>query len=614
MRSGVCYIGAAALAFTLWACSYDLDGRERPCSTDKDCNAGKTCEKNTCVSAVDAAIPEASVDTRPDLPPDGPPREAQVDTRSDLPPDSTSDFSVDAVGSDATMDLPGKETSVDVAPVPDMGSDLPPLDFPAPDLSAPDISLPDQPTCLAGTPCNDNVPCTFGDRCDKNGKCSGQACKKTQCMWTAPSCSGPCSFNFKPKGTSCEDNNACTTGDTCDGQGICDPGLLCTDPPKDSCQATTGKLITCDKTGKCVSNNCDYNCQPKPCPKLQTCSSGACKPCSWTVGVDQNVTLHSGYYGVVNGAVALDPGGTPHVTYVDNGTLHYKTRNSANKWIEETLGTAIQEPTSMAVDGKGQVHLVYRSKCCSYLVHVVRTAPTKWSGGNVYTASKTAQAPSLALDKAGSPHIAFVDSGGNLRYASKASGNWVFSLVASAGTGATTAVAMDDKDTAHVAYHDPAAGQLKYATRAKGAASWNKITVPCVSSCTKYGARPAMAVDAAGAVHIVAGWNGWVYFTNTGGKWSDTYLAHIFDAQKHGVKRSAIALDKSGTPYLCLNWSIAQGHHPGLATNASGKWRMVEPSVSEITDLSCAMDSAGTIHWTAGGNPIKYNTLQVSCP
>ena len=87
----------------------------------------------------------------------------------------------------------------------------------------------------AGSSCDDLDPCTEADNCDEQGKCAGTpiVCDTppTQCYEAQGICvDGACVYNQLPAGTPCDDNDPCTVSDSCDDNGMCvgqpDPSCL----------------------------------------------------------------------------------------------------------------------------------------------------------------------------------------------------------------------------------------------------------------------------------------------------------------------------------------------------------------------------------------------------
>lgn len=138
----------------------------------------------------------------------------------------------------------------------------------------------------AGYVCNDNVACTYNDRCDGAGTCVGTtiSCASDQCNTRACNGTSTCAVTPKANGTTCSDGNACTQGDTCQA-GTCvggaqvqcsagqcqNPGTC--NPASGQCSAPTNKadLTACSDGNLCTQGD---TCQ------AGTCVGGAQVQCS----------------------------------------------------------------------------------------------------------------------------------------------------------------------------------------------------------------------------------------------------------------------------------------------------------------------------------------------
>jgi MYXO-CTERM domain-containing protein len=179
----------------------------------------------------------------------------------------------------------------------------------------------------AGTSCNDNMLCTYGDACSAAGACAGTAVVCMSDDLTIRECDGTATCKITPRpGAACDDGNPCTTGDvrrgdgncagtpytcdvtaclsaaTCDGKGGCIPTAK---PDGTACDADQSKCTPHDRCqgGVCVrdpspvacvkrdcftvacnpaTGNCDYQpttgdmCGVTGCFTAGTCSSGVC--------------------------------------------------------------------------------------------------------------------------------------------------------------------------------------------------------------------------------------------------------------------------------------------------------------------------------------------------
>ena len=119
--------------------------------------------------------------------------------------------------------------------------------------------------------CNDNNPCTTGDKCQV-GVCAGTFLKcDDQNPCTSDACDPLKGCTNTPNALPCSDGNQCTNGDACSG-GVCLPGtpLVCEDGNPctlDSCDALAG----CQKAP--VGGSCDDG---NACTQGDVCVAGGC--------------------------------------------------------------------------------------------------------------------------------------------------------------------------------------------------------------------------------------------------------------------------------------------------------------------------------------------------
>jgi hypothetical protein len=104
----------------------------------------------------------------------------------------------------------------------------------------------------------------------------------------------------------------------------------------------------------------------------------------------------------------------------------------------------------------------------------------------------------LGLDGTGQPHVAYLTEGQNrLRYATREGGLWTTEAVPDSGRASQVSLDMRD-DQVHLAFYDPQAGSLKYASLIAG--SWQVAVID--SSGPLVGRYPSLAVDAEGGINV----------------------------------------------------------------------------------------------------------------
>ena len=151
-----------------------------------------------------------------------------------------------------------------------------------------------------GTRCDDSDPCTSGETCDRDGRCSGGG--TTDCddrnPCTTDACQLPdgCYYTNAATSTPCEDYDACTLNDHCDGAGRCTGGgpQDCSDSNEctiDNCDSYSGcwyanadSSASCSDNSVCTSpDNCDGagHCLGGPdidCDDAVVCTIDSCSP------------------------------------------------------------------------------------------------------------------------------------------------------------------------------------------------------------------------------------------------------------------------------------------------------------------------------------------------
>ena len=106
--------------------------------------------------------------------------------------------------------------------------------------------------------------------------------------------------------------------------------------------------------------------------------------------------------------------------------------------------------------------------------------------------------PSIAVDSAGRPHIAYFAETNELRYASWTGSSWQFEKVDSWSImGEKASLALDSNDNPHIAYYDWDARDLKYAY--KNDSTW---IIEVVDEDGDVGRNPSLAIDSHNRPHV----------------------------------------------------------------------------------------------------------------
>jgi len=167
-------------------------------------------------------------------------------------------------------------------------------------------------------------------------------------------------------------------------------------------------------------------------------------------------------------SLALDSADHPHIGYYDgaDADLKYATHDGV-AWISDTVdsGGDVGLYASLALDGAGQPHIAYclgsgAAAACTQLRYAHHDGES-WITETV-TMDDALTYISLALDGAGSPHIAYRGSAG-LKVARWISESWTIETADSGDVGNYPSLALDPAGYPHVSYYDGSGGSLRYA-------------------------------------------------------------------------------------------------------------------------------------------------------
>jgi hypothetical protein len=161
-------------------------------------------------------------------------------------------------------------------------------------------------------------------------------------------------------------------------------------------------------------------------------------------------------------ALAVESDGTAHAAYAaERGVVHAVRR--AGGWDHETIDATTANGVALALEGDGTPHVVFVDSALA-LWHVRREPGGTWTRTRVDPEAQVAT-PALALDALGGAHVAWFQAsyGGELRYATDASGTWRVVAVAPA-VYADVAAALAPGGALLVGYFD--AGGARVAVRA----------------------------------------------------------------------------------------------------------------------------------------------------
>jgi hypothetical protein len=199
-------------------------------------------------------------------------------------------------------------------------------------------------------------------------------------------------------------------------------------------------------------------------------------------------------------SLGVDKAGRAQISYYNGATNALKHAYVDDSgWHSEVLGTGGWVwSTSLALDDDGYAHIgafVYNSG----LRYAYRDA-AGWHQETVDAAPTAGQAPSLALDAQGQPHMSYFNNtypGYSLRYASRQTTGWLTQTVATGRVGTTSALALAGAAGPRIAAMDETRGALLLAR-------WqtDHWVMEDVDWSDDVGYWSSLALDRRGAPHI----------------------------------------------------------------------------------------------------------------
>jgi hypothetical protein len=232
-------------------------------------------------------------------------------------------------------------------------------------------------------------------------------------------------------------------------------------------------------------------------------------------------------------SIALDPSGGPHVawTYTNDTSVVGPTYTSINYasrvggvWTTEAAGPEHGEAPSLDIDGAGRPFVAYATGTTQYSTAVGIHCAGKDAGvWTVTVVDSPAYDPSLRLDPAGVPHVAY-DGPNGVRYASLGRTGWTSEPVAPSGGWASLAITSAGEP--RIAYLD-SHFHVAYAERIQGV--WSTSVADSTSGGD---VEPSLALSPTGEPRISYESQGnfrpW-FAERNGGTWTNVVIDPAHD-------------------------------------------------------------------------------------
>ncbi len=254
-----------------------------------------------------------------------------------------------------------------------------------------------------------------------------------------------------------------------------------------------------------------------------------------------------------------------------------------------TLPAAVD--SSLAYDATGKLHLVYQDGADKSLKYATRLANGRWADGGVIDDSSpdVGAMPSLALDSAGNPAVAYYDAwNGDLKYSHWNGKVWDTQTVDTHGaTGLYPSLAFDSADAPIIASYSATRGDLRLSKLYHG--GWRSFTLDAEGDV---GRHPALAVDPTSGLWTVAyeaTEKGELRFVNAynGGR----VLGGVIDAKALGGS-VALAFEGDGSSRARVAYADAATGEVRLATGTAAGWKL--EAVGAGTDAAAVRPGGGT--------------------
>ncbi|MFI5317406.1 MAG: CARDB domain-containing protein [Myxococcota bacterium] len=211
---------------------------------------------------------------------------------------------------------------------------------------------------------------------------------------------------------------------------------------------------------------------------------------------------------------------------------------------QKSLFKGAPQPVGIALDAAGRLHFSWQS--LDLHLHYTLLDRGKKHDQIVDATAGSGSASSIAVDRAGHPHIAYQAqrpnaSGSVLAYAHFDGTQWQIEDLGAGGDA--TAIAIDASDEPHIA-HALASGAVEILNHSEG--SWERDLPDGLSSAPEV--PLSLALDSAGKTHVAMETTAGrpAYATNASGDWVSEELA------PEPARGASLALDSLGLPRVAL--------------------------------------------------------------
>jgi len=307
-------------------------------------------------------------------------------------------------------------------------------------------------------------------------------------------------------------------------------------------------------------------------------------------------------------SVAVDGAGNLHVVYLSqSGKVWYAYRpHNSEKWfnievVESTHSVQNIFPR-VAVDSGDRPHICVATGDLKYVTLV----DGKWVTQVVDPGSGTLSYHcSIAIAADGTPHLSwyheYLPDGRqftHLRHAHMEDGVWIVRSVDGGVAGKWNSMALDAKGYPHISYSQIAyGGALRYASW--DGKEWNVSNVEASRGTSGVaGFDNSLALGGDGSEHIsYFDEKSLKYANRDKGKWTTESISTISPGYNHYAGSTTVLLDKRGAPHIVYS-DIGEVRH---AFRRSGKWQtetIVSGGIQQYAGVDAVMGADDTLYVT----------------
>jgi len=304
-------------------------------------------------------------------------------------------------------------------------------------------------------------------------------------------------------------------------------------------------------------------------------------------------------------SIAIDKKNRVHIVYMSSyyGNLKYAILNG-NAWYKEQIPSAEYscDYNSLALDSKDIPHICYYDRVTKKLKYIKKVSTNNWIAQIVDEDGVTGIGNSIKLDKNDNPCISYIDDSKKyLKYAKFTDSAWNIAIIDSNVTGLTS-LSLDSKGYPHIVYCSKEILKL---------ASWNGEKWEITKIDDNAVSKPAIAIDKQNNIYIV-------YPTRTYNPLSGALMLTKYS--KGSLSRSTIftRIDPPATSSICIDKNgnihivnIREKNVLSYITKVNETWNVQIIDKLDIFSQcnSMALDSEGNIHISysdTATNSIKY--------